>query len=342
MTDGRIVYASPTTLYVATEGWYARPLPASPETAPSGASTLISAFDISDPTKTTYLGSGTVPGYLLNQWSMSEFQGVLRVVSTDTPAWWGSGADSQSYLTTLRPSGGALTQVGQVGGLGQGDRVYAVRMIGDTGYVVTFRQVDPLYTIDLHDPANPAVLGQLDLPGYSSYLHPISDTLLLGIGQNVDPSTNEPSGTQITLFDVSDLKNPKRVQTYSLGQGWSSAESDHHAFLYWPATNLVVVPFGQQAVALKVTASGISELGRIVQTQANSSSLPEIERSAVVRNALLTVSSAGVASNALSDLASLGWAQFPVATPTPVPLPGPIVGGVVTGKAVGTGIAVSR
>ncbi|MBV8396291.1 MAG: beta-propeller domain-containing protein, partial [Actinobacteria bacterium] len=342
MTDGRIVYASPTTLYVATEGWYARPLPDSPESAPSGASTLISAFDISDPTKTTYLGSGTVPGYLLNQWSMSEFQGVLRVVSTDTPAWWGSGADSQSYLTTLRPSGGALTQVGQVGGLGQGDRVYAVRMIGDTGYVVTFRQVDPLYTIDLHDPANPAVLGQLDLPGYSSYLHPISDTLLLGIGQNVDPSTNEPSGTQVTLFDVSDLKNPKRVQTYSLGQGWSSAESDHHAFLYWPATNLVVVPFGQQAVALKVSASGISELGRIVQTQANSSSLPEIERSAVVRNALLTVSSAGVASNALSDLASLGWAQFPVATPTPVPLPGPIVGGVVTGKAVGTGIAVSR
>ncbi len=338
MTDGRIVYSSPTTLYVATEKWNVRPLPAQPnEAPPSQVTTQIHAFDISDPTKTTYLGSGTVPGYLLNQWSMSEFQGVLRVVSTDTPAWWGSGApDSQSYLTTLRPQNGALAQLGQVGGLGHGDRVYAVRMIGDTGYVVTFRQVDPLYTIDLHDPASPQVLGQLDLPGYSSYLHPISDRLLLGIGQNVDPQTNEPSGTQVSLFDVSDLKHPTRIVSYALGQGWSAAESDHHAFLYWPATNLVVVPFGQQAVALRVTKSGISELGRIVQTQATAASLPQIERSLVVRSALLTVSGSGVAANALADLSNLGWAAFPTPEPTPMPgpLPTPVPGAVVPGAGV--------
>ncbi len=322
MTDGRIVYASPSDLYVATERWSARPLPATPNVAPNDATTEIHDFDISDPAKTRYVGSGTVPGYLLSQWSLSEYQGVLRVVSTQAPAWWGSSPDSQSSLTTLRAQDGKLATVGQVGGIGKGDRVYAVRMIGDTGYVVTFKQVDPLYTLDLHDPANPKVVGSLDLPGYSSYLHPITDSLLLGIGQNVDAKSNEPSGTQVSLFDVSDPAHPTRVAHATLGQGWSAAESDHHAFLYWPATGLVVVPFGQQAVAMHVSRSaGIDELGRIVQTQAQQSQLPQIDRSVVAGPALFTVSSAGVASNALANLAHLGWQAFPPGQPTPMPLP---------------------
>jgi uncharacterized secreted protein with C-terminal beta-propeller domain len=331
MTDGRIVYASPTTLYVATERWSYRPLPATPTIEPQSndVQTQISAFDISNPLKTNYLGSGTVPGYLLNQWALSEFQGVLRVVSTDSPAWWGDGgtSTSQSYLTTLRANNGALTQVGQVGGLGQGERVYAVRFIGNDAYVVTFHQVDPLYTLDLSDPAHPQVLGELTIPGYSAYLHPIGDNLLLGIGQDVG-ANNEPTGTQVSLFDVSDLKNPTRLFHYSLGTGWSAAESDHHAFLYWPATNLVVVPFGQQAVGMKVArASGITELGRIVQTDAGASYLPQIERALVVRDTVLTVSSAGVKSNSLSTFASLGWAAFPAPTPSLVPIsPVPKIG----------------
>src|SRR5262249_15490231 len=103
MTDGRIVYASPTDLYVATERWSVGRRPAAPELAPPTAATEIHAFSIANPAKTSYLGSGSVPGYLLSQWSLSEQDGVLRVVSTDTPAWWGSGPESQSYLTTLRP-----------------------------------------------------------------------------------------------------------------------------------------------------------------------------------------------------------------------------------------------
>jgi len=328
MTDGRIVYASPSTLYVTTEPWSARPLPATPTRAPSGAETEIHAFDISDPTKTRYLGDGTVPGYLLSQWSLSEFHGVLRVVSTQTPAWWGNGGGSQSFLTTLRLQNGRLAQVGHVDGLGHGDRVYAVRMIGDTGYVVTFRQVDPLYTLDLGDPAHPRVLGTLQLPGYSSYLHPIGASLLLGIGESVDSATNEPVGTQVSLFDVSHPAQPTRLSHLSLGQGWSSAESDHHAFLYWPQTGLVVVPFGQQAVALHVSrAGGIDELGRIVHDQARQAELPQIDRSLVVGKALLTVSSAGVASNGLTSLARLGWAPFP---PAPAPKPIPLPGGTIT------------
>ena len=330
MTDGNIVYASTTSLYVATEQWSARPDPANPQQPIENATTQIHGFDISDPAKTTYLGSGSVPGYLLNQWSLSDFQGVLRVVSTDSPAWWGTSSTpaSQSYLTTLRASGGALQQVGQLGGLGAGERVYAVRFIGNDAYVVTFRQVDPLHTIDVSDPAHPKLLGVLQLDGYSSYLHPISDGLLLGIGEDVG-ANNEPSGTQVSLFDVSDLAHPTRVAHYSLGQGWSSAESDHHAFLYWPQTNLVVVPFGQQAVGMKVTKTGISELGRIAQLESNQSYLPTIDRALVVSGDLLTVSSAGVKSSLLSTLANAGWVAFPQPQPQPVPYAS---GGAVTGK----------
>jgi uncharacterized secreted protein with C-terminal beta-propeller domain len=263
-----------------------------------------------------------VPGYLLSQWSLSEYKGVLRVVSTETPAWWGSGAASQTYVTTLRAQGGGLVQLGQVGGLGRGDRVFAVRMMGATGYVVTFKQVDPLYTLDLHDPAAPRELGELELPGYSSYLHPLSSTLLLGVGQSMNAQGNVTSGTQVSLFDVGDPKHPALLQQARLGQGWSLAEGDHHAFLYWPATNLVVVPFGQQAVALRVSRSGIAELGRIAHNQARQAYLPQIDRSLVAGDALFTVSNAGAAANSLKGLANLGWAAFP---PAPAPKPVPIV-----------------
>jgi uncharacterized secreted protein with C-terminal beta-propeller domain len=272
---------------------------------------------------------------------------VLRVVSTDAPAWWSSTqSNTQSYLTTLSQGPGGLVQDGRVGGLGQGERVYAVRFVDNVGYVVTFRQVDPLYTLDLSDPAHPAVLGQVTIPGYSAYLHPIGDNLLLGVGQDVDPATNEPTGTQVSLFDVSDLAHPTRLYQALLGQGWSPVESDHHAFLYWPATGLVVVPFGQQAVGMHVSrAAGIAELGRIVQTEANQASLPQITRSLVVGNALLTVSDAGVKASSLSTFADLGWAAFPTPTPIPVPLPGPVPlplpGGIAT-SSVGTGIALPR
>src|SRR3954452_19373494 len=168
MTDARIVYASQASLYVATERWADRPDPAQPTEEQSGVQTQIHAFDISSPTKTVYEGTGSVSGFLLSQWSLSEFGGALRVVSTETPAWWGDGGDSESFLTTLELRNGALVQVGRIGGLGKGERVYAVRFSGNTGYVFTFRQVDPLFTLDLSDAAHPRVAGELELAGYSS------------------------------------------------------------------------------------------------------------------------------------------------------------------------------
>ena len=287
----------------------------------SGVATTIHKFDISDPARTVYRGSGNVPGYLLSQWSLSEFEGVLRVVSTDTPAWWGAGGDSQSFLTTLRASDGALAKLGQIGELGKGDRVYAVRFIGTVGYVVTFKQVDPLYTLDLSDPANPQVLGELTIPGYSAYLHPIGDSLLLGVGQDVD-AEGHPLGTQVSLFDVSDLTHPTRLYQATLGPGWSEAESDHHAFLFWPPTGLLVVPFDQRAVGFRVSrASGITQAGQITHTAGELGGTPVIRRSLVVGSTVVTVSDAGVKTSSLASLVDQGWAAFP-APPPPKPTPG--------------------
>jgi hypothetical protein len=123
-----------------------------------------------------------------------------------------------------------------------GQKIYSVRFVDNIGYVVTFRHVDPLYTLDLSDPTAPRVAGQLDLQGYSSYLHPLGPGLLLGVGQDVG-ATNEPSGSQLELFDVSNPAAPRLVDKTSLGQGSSTQVNyDHHAFLYWPQTGLAVLP----------------------------------------------------------------------------------------------------
>ncbi len=164
MTDAQTVYGSTGHLYVATQRWI------DPQTGASDlptTRTLIHRFDVSDPDRTTYEASGEVPGYLLNQYSLSEQGGDLRVASTADPVWWQGRqqGSSQSQVTVLRRDGATLAAVGRVAGLGQGQRIYSVRFIGDVGYVVTFRQVDPLYTIDLSNPSAPKVLGELELLG---------------------------------------------------------------------------------------------------------------------------------------------------------------------------------
>jgi len=145
-------------------------------------------------------------------------------------------------VTVLARHGSALETVGQVSGLGAGQQIYSVRFIADAGYVVTFKRVDPLYTIDLSSPSSPRVAGQLELEGYSAYLHPIAAGLLLGVGQAVGQQ-NEPAGTQLELFDVSNPAAPRLLARATLSGGSSSqVQYDHHAFLFWPATALAVLP----------------------------------------------------------------------------------------------------
>ena len=138
---------------------------------------------ISGSDRTQYRASGEVTGWLLNQFSMDEHKGNLRVASTDSPPFWDLGS-SESLVTVLAERNGRLEEVGRVGGLGKGEQIQAVRFLGDLGYVVTFRQVDPLYVVDLSDQAKPRVAGELKILGYSAYLHPLGENLLLGVGQD--------------------------------------------------------------------------------------------------------------------------------------------------------------
>jgi hypothetical protein len=154
---------------------------------------------------------------------------------------YGSEWTPQSAVYVLEQSGDQLVIVGKAGGLGAGEQIYAVRFIGPVGYVVTFRQMDPLYTLDLSDPAQPRVVGQLELSGYSAYLYPVDATHLIGIGQDAN-AFGQTTGTQISLFDVSDPAAPVRLAAYDLQFAHSEAEFDPHAFLYWPASRLLVVP----------------------------------------------------------------------------------------------------
>ena len=150
---------------------------------------------------------------------------MLRVASTEAPPWFdpARGSESESFVTTLDERAVSSSVLGRVGGLGKGERIYAVRFAGDTGYVVTFRQVDPLYTLDLANPSRPAVLGELKVEGYSAYLHPIGGDLLLGIGQDAT-GEGRVLGTQLSLFDVSNLRRPSRLHRWTLGPSWSEAE----------------------------------------------------------------------------------------------------------------------
>lgn len=248
LAGGDTVYASTDRLYVATQR-YVDPVVvedairegARPDEV-DAVTTQIHGFDITDPAGTDYLASGEVPGVLLDQWALSEHDGVLRVASTVGDRWWGGGEDSSSLVTTMEADGDELVRIGQVGDLGPTERIYAVRFIGDVGYVVTFRQTDPLYVVDLADPTEPTVTGELKIAGYSAYLHPLGDGLLLGVGQDAEEETGRTLGTQVSLFDVADPTDPQRLDTLTVENSASDVEHDHRAFLHWPATGLTVVP----------------------------------------------------------------------------------------------------
>lgn len=260
LAAGDTVYASPETLYVATTRWqdWTALTDQQRDRRQQEVATEVHAFDIADPRTAGYLGTGEVPGTLLSQWAMSEHDGHLRVASTVGSPWDDSRRPSESVVTVLRvrdgertddPNGeasrdrtGELTQVGQVSGLGLTERIYAVRFMGEVGYVVTFRETDPLYTLDLRDPTTPKVTGELKIMGYSAYLHPMGDDLLLGVGQDAD-ERGRTRGLQLSLFDVSDPAEPALRSQTALADGSSDVEYDHRAFLHWPATGLTAVPF---------------------------------------------------------------------------------------------------
>ena len=299
LSNGDTVYASNENLYVATTSYVDPELQTEKASNAFDYSTSIHSFDISGNDPASYTASGTVPGHLLNQFSMSEHDGHLRAATTNgTP--WASGTDSS--ITVLRRDGDRLVRVGQVSGMGKGERIYAVRYVGATAYVVTFRQTDPFYTVDLSNPEAPRVVGELKIPGYSGYLHPIGTKYVLGIGQDAS-NQGRVLGTKVTLFDVSDLANPTEVATWKQANSNTQAEYDHHAFLYWDERKIAVLPVygfdrNNAAIVLSIDAqAGIREIGRISHTQSS-----PIVRSLVAADQLWTVSNERLQANAFTDL----------------------------------------
>jgi Beta propeller domain len=235
--DGHTVYATGESLYVADGGQW--------RFGGADEVTQFHKFDISGSGQPSYRGSGAVEGWLINQYAMSEHDGYLRVATTTEdfrrPMRMDDEPASESQVVVLAERDGELEVVGRVGGLGKGERIYAVRFMGPIGYVVTFREIDPLYTIDLSDPIAPALRGELKIPGYSAYLHPVGEGRLVGVGQDATEEGRQ-LGTQVSLFDVADLDDPQRIATFGVDSATSEVEYDPHAFLYWPRDELLVLP----------------------------------------------------------------------------------------------------
>lgn len=266
VSNSSTVYTSPTSIYMATTPWDWSQTTV--DASPSAPPTLIHKFSLGEQGAASYIASGEVPGQLLNQFSMSELDGDLRVATTTFG--WATAEVPSSAVRVLRAEGDELTQIGIVDGLGKGEQIYAVRFLGTQGYVVTFRQTDPLYVIDLSDPTAPSVTGELKINGYSAYLHPVGDGLLLGVGQDATDE-GRVQGTQLSLFDVHDPANPQRLSTLSIG-GHSEAEWDHHAFLYWPEDGTIVIPaspgWGSCAPDVQCLADGLTNaMGGVIVAQ---------------------------------------------------------------------------
>jgi len=330
VADGDTVYGSGTNLYVASDQRWramtvAKVMGGAP-IRPAEARTEIYKFNVDGNERPRFVGGGSVPGYVINQYALSDWDGKLRVATTTGEPWAGEQQrKSESAVYVLAQNKRKLVVVGQVGGLGKGERIYAVRFTGPIGYVVTFRQTDPLYTLDLSDPSRPRVIGELKISGYSAYLHPAGGTRLIGIGQEAS-SQGRTLGTQVSLFDVADPAHPKRLSQYHLSGGHSTAEFDPHAFLYWPSTGLLVVPLqmydaGVQksvpdmgALVLRVDGDRIDEVGFIehpyVEDPINPNYPAVIQRSLMIDGVLWTASDGGLMATDPASLDRLAWLPY--------------------------------
>jgi uncharacterized secreted protein with C-terminal beta-propeller domain len=293
--DGTAVYASTTSLYVASS---------------DGDKTQLHRFDTSTVGRPSYLGSGTVPGQLFDSYSMSEYRSSLRVVTSTRRATMSTSV----YVLDAD----TLRVTGSVGDLGVGEQLHAVRFLGPLAYVVTFESVDPLYVLDLHDPAKPRRAAELTITGYSDYLHPVGPGRLLGVGESVN-SAGMVNGLQISLFDTDSAERPRRLDRITRPNTPSETPIDPHAFLYWPAKKLAVVPINAwngnesgAALVVHVGAVGLRTVGTIRNPAVSTANgyAGGISRTLVIGGDIWTMSSSGLRVSDLDSLDRRAWVPF--------------------------------
>jgi len=312
VADGQTVYGSPTALYVANDR-------RAFATDITQSGTELYRFDVTQPGQPVYAASGSVPGYVLNQYSMSEFEGHLRVATTTDPWSNRTTVKSHSGVYVFKQDGETLVEVGRVEGLGKDEQIYAVRYVGPTAYVVTFRQTDPLYVVDLTVPTAPVVAGELKITGFSSYLHPVGPGRLIGVGQEAT-ETGMSTAAQISLFDVSDPAAPGKLADYEVAGAMSEAQYDPHAFLYWEPSKLLVVPIGPSwnfdgsgdnaggALLLRVEDTGLTKVGVVAHDGPDMYS-STINRSLIIGDTLWTLSYAGLKATSMDGKSQIAWIE---------------------------------
>lgn len=199
----------------------------------------------------TIEATGDVPGTVLNQFSMDEYEGNLRIATTTGQNnLFGLASSGQSFsdVYVLHPD---MRIAGSVRDLGKTERIYSVRFMADRAYVVTFRQTDPFYVLDMADARNPLLKGELKIPGYSSYLHPLAKDLLVGVGK-------EGSYVKLSLFNVEDPENPVEVDKFTTNEYWSEALNNHHAFLSDSKHEVLFIPGANGGLVFSYSGNKLS------------------------------------------------------------------------------------
>jgi len=315
--SGQVFYQSKNALYLATErvDW---------EKNDYNPVTKIAKFAV-DGTAVSYVAGAEMPGSLLNQFSMDEHKGTFRAALTE----WNKGSGIYTY-------DGDMNALGSVTGLAEGERIYAVRFMGDVGYVVTFETIDPLFVLDLSNPAQPVVTGELKIPGFSNYLHPVGNGRLVGIGRDtMELITRDKNGVEtvvgvrqagikLSLFDVSDMANPKEIDTYSFGDEntYVTATDNHKSILYSDAYK--TLGFYAQMYEVKNSKQGysdpsvygmlftvngdkISEKGRFATQGEGSAVYDDVySRMCMIGSVLYSVENSAVVSYDYSTMAVIG------------------------------------
>ncbi|HWP21702.1 MAG TPA: beta-propeller domain-containing protein, partial [Candidatus Cryosericum sp.] len=219
----------------------------------------------------TKIASGTVPGYLLNQFSMDEYKGVFRVVTT-VDTWkqyiYTDGVDTYDYESSnwnnLYTLDSSLTMLGKIENLAKDETVQSVRFDGDIGYFVTFRQVDPLFAVDLSSAKSPRILSTLKIPGFSEYLQTFGTNLLLGLGYDADEQTGATRGVKLTMFDTSNKASVKELFTQAVDADWTIAGNNHKAILADPEKNLIAFPADTDYYIFRYdAATGFTQVAKV-------------------------------------------------------------------------------